>query len=266
MTRALLQRNLRQHALLLFILCLSLILLEFFLIWVSDQVNIGPEFQQFLEGFLPPEVTEMIFGQFGLATFEGGVAFGYQHPFSLIVSITMVTVAATLPAAERERGYLEVFLSHPVPRSRYILSTLIFVALVSVAMPLSLLCGTALGLRIVESPPGLSWTAYLPAAGALVLLLLAVGGYTLLLATGAYRRGIATAQAVSFTLLFYWLDFMGDYWSALDYARRASPFHYFDPARASVGAGLSAAEVGVLGAIALTTVLLAFLNFERQDL
>jgi len=266
MTRALLWRNLRQHALLLCVLVLSMVLLEFFLIWVTNQMNVGPEFQQFLEGFLPPEVTEMIFGQFGLTTFEGGVAFGYQHPFSMVASILMVTVAATLPAADRERGYLEVFLSHPVPRARYLLSTLIFVGLVSLAMPLGLLSGTALGLRVVESPADLSWTAYVPAAGAMALLLLAVGGYTLLLATGARRRGIATAQAVSFTLLFYWLDFMGDYWQALSYARRVSPFYYFDPARAAAGTGLTMSEIGVMGTMAASTVLLAFFNFERQDL
>lgn len=266
MIRALTWRNLRQHALLLSILFLSMILLEFFLVWVAVQMNIGPEFQRFLEGFLPSEVTEMIFGQFGLTTFEGAVAFGYQHPFSLVASIVMVTVAATLPAAERERGYLEVFLSHPVPRARYLLSTLIFVVLVSLAMPLGLLIGTALGLKVVESPSGLSWTEYVPAAGALALLLLAIGGYTLLLATGSHRRGIATAQGVAFTLLFYWLDFMGGYWQALAYARRASPFFYYDPARASVGSGISPMEIGILGGITVTTSLLAFLNFERQEL
>lgn len=264
--RALLRRNLRQHAALLTVLFASLVLVEFFLIWVAAEMGIGPEFQRFLEGFLPPEITEMIFGQFGLTSFAGAVAFGYQHPFSVVASLAMITVAATLPAAEREKGYLELFLSRPLPRNRYLLSTALFVLMAAVALPLALLTGTALGLRFVESTQEVEWTSYLPAALSMTLLLLAIGGYTLFFATGARRRGTAVSQSVAFTLLFYWMDFMGDYWEPLEYARKASPFFYFDPARASFGTGLSGGDVAVLGSIALVMILLSFFNFQRQDL
>jgi ABC-type transport system involved in multi-copper enzyme maturation permease subunit len=264
--RALFLRPLRQHATLLLVLFLSLALMEFLLVWVAVVMGIGPEFKEFLEGFLPPEITEMIFGQFGLTTFQGAVAFGYQHPLSMVASVAMVMVAGTLPAAERERGYLELFLSRPVPRSRYLLANLLFLVLVSLVLPLGLLVGTVLGLGFVDSPQELPWYAYLPAAEGMALLLLAVGSYTLLLATGARRRGLATAQAVAFTLLFYWMDFMGDYWDTLVYARKLSPFFYFEPSRASLGGGLSGTQVAVFLGIALGTSLLAVLNFQRQDL
>jgi ABC-2 type transport system permease protein len=263
--RALLWRNIRQHAGLLAVLFASLVLVEFFLIWVSAEMGIGPEFQRFLEGFLPPEITEMIFGQFGLTSFAGAVAFGYQHPFSVVASIAMVTVAATVPAAERERGYLELFLARPLPRARYLLSTTLFILMAAVVLPLALLIGTALGLGFVESPEEIEWISYLPAAFSMSLLLLAIGAYTLFFATGARRRGTAVSQSVAFTLLFYWMDFMGDYWDTISYARRASPFNYFDPARASFGSGLSAGDLSVLGSIAVVMLLLAFFNFNRQD-
>jgi hypothetical protein len=266
MIRALFWRSLRQHAVLLTVLFAAMVLVEFFLVWVSAQMDIGPEFQRFLEGFLPPEVTEMIFSQFGLTTFEGAVAFGYQHPFSLVGSIAMVVVAATLPAAEREKGLLELFLARPLPRALYLLSVLLFLVMVAMALPAGLLLGTALGLRVVESPADVGWIGYIPSALATALLLLAIGSYTLLFATGARRRGIAVAQGVAFTLLFYWMDFMGDYWDTLVYARKASPFFYFDPGRASFGSGLSVTEITVLGSIAVVTALLAFYNFQKQDL
>ena len=266
MTGTLFRRTLRQHALLLAVLFASLVLLEFFLVWVSVEMGIGPEFQTFLESFLPPEISDMIFGQFGLTSFAGAVAFGFQHPFSMVTSIAMVTVAATLPAAERERGYLELFLSRPLPRSTYLLSALLFVLLTAILLPLGLLAGAALGLRLVDAPQEVAWTAYLPAAQGMTLLLLVIGSYTLLLATGARRRGVATAQAVGFTLLFYWMDFMGDYWDTLAQARKASPFHYFHPTRASLEGGLSLPGGSVLGTITLACVLLAFFNFRRQDL
>lgn len=266
MIKALFLRNLRQHAVLLTVLFGSMVLVEFFLVWVSAQMDIGPEFQSFLEAFLPPEISEVIFSQFGFTSFEGAVAFGYQHPFSMVGSIAMVMVAATLPAAEREKGYMELFLARPLPRATYLLSILLFVITAASLLPLGLLLGTAVGLRVVESPAEIGWIGFAPSALAMSLLLLAIGSYTLLFASGARRRGIAVAQGVAFTLLFSWMDFMGDYWDTLVYARRASPFFYFDPARASFGAGLSATDVTVLASIALVASLLAFYNFEKQDL
>jgi len=266
MIRALIWRSLRQHAVLLTVLFASMVLVEFFLVWVSAQMNIGPEFERFLRSFLPREITELIFSQFGLTSFEGAVAFGYQHPFSLVGSIAMVVVAATLPAAEREKGYLELFLARPLPRSAYLLSVLLFVLLVATLLPLGLLLGTAVGLHVVDSPADVGWMDYAPSAFALALLLLSIGSYTLLFATGARRRGVAVAQGVAFTLGFYWMDFMGDYWDALVYARKASPFFYFDPARASFGSGLSPTEATVLSSIVVGASLLAFFNFRRQDL
>jgi hypothetical protein len=67
------------------------------------------------------------------------------------------------------------------------------------------------------------------------------------------------------TLLFYWLDFMGDYWDLLETARLLSPFHYFDPALA-VASGIPVRDAVVLGGILITATVAAFLNFNRQDL
>lgn len=266
MIRAFFLRNLRQHAVLLTVLFLALVLVEFFLVWAAAQMDMGPEFQRLLEAFLPPEITEVIFSQFGMTSFEGAVAFGYQHPFSMVGSIAMVIVAATLPAADREKGYLDLFLARPVPRSRYLLSILLFVGLAAVLLPLALLLGAGLGLKFVESPVEIGWMTYTPATFAMVLLLLTVGSYTLLFATGARRRGIAVAQGVAFTLLFYWMDFMGDYWDALVYARKASPFFYFDPRQASFGDGLSPTDATVLATVTVLASAAAFWNFRNQDL
>jgi ABC-type transport system involved in multi-copper enzyme maturation permease subunit len=266
MIRALFLRNLRQHAVLLGVLFSSLVLLEFFLVWVAAQMDLGPEFQRLLEAILPPEVTEMIFSQFGVSSFEGAVAFGYQHPFSLVACIAMVMVAASLPAAERERGLLDLFLARPVRRYQYLLAIFLFLLLSAVLLPSALLLGTALGLGFVDGPAEIAWIRYIPSVWSLVLLLVSLGSLSFLFATGARRRGIAVAQGVGLTLFFYWLDFMGEYWETLQTARKFSPFFYFDPGRAAVGPGLTLTEFLVLGSIAAVAGLAAFFNFQRQDL
>jgi ABC-2 type transport system permease protein len=265
MISALMGRSLRQQARLLGALSLGLVLFEWALVWVAAQISIGPGLRQLLETFLPAEAVEILFGQFGFASFGGALSFGYQHPLTLIAGIAMVMVTATLPALERETGLLDLILSRPLSRTRYLTASAILTFLACLLTPLALLAGGALGLALVEAPQPISWTAYLPAAGEQALLLLGVGSYVLLFATDARRRGTAVAQAVGITLLFYWLDFMGDYWDLLEMARFLSPFHYFDPA-AAVLSGIPLRNVAVLVSVALAATAGAFWNFQRQDL
>ena len=265
MIRPLLIRGLRQHARLLGILILGLFLFELVLVWVSARIDMGPSFQQLLGSLLPQGMVDTLFSQFGFASFAGAVSFGYQHPLSLMAGIAMVMVMATLPAHERETGLLDLVLARPVPRTRYLWANAILVVLSALLPPVALLAGGAVGLALVEAPGAVTWARYIPSATTLALLLLSVGAYTLLFASGAKRRGTATALGVGITLLFYWLDVMGDFWDLLETARLLSPFHFFDPAVAATS-GILPRDALVLGGFVVAATLGAFLNFSRQDL
>jgi hypothetical protein len=265
MIRSLFLRGLRQHAVLLGILSLGLLLFEWAVIWAAALIDMGPGFLQLLQTLLPREMAESILGQFGFASFAGAVSFGFQHPLTFVAAIAMVVVVSTLPAAEREAGLLDLILTRPVPRSRYIAAMAALTLFAAVLSPLALLAGSAVGLTVVDAPQQVSWVDYLPSAMALALLLLAIGAYSLFIATDALRRGTASAQIAGLTLLFYCLDFLGDYWDALETARLFSPFHYFDPARAA-STGIPDLDIWVLGGIAVLCTVGAFLNFRVQDL
>lgn len=265
MIRVLLSRSLRQHAGLLAVLSTSLLLFQWIIVWVADRVQAGPGFIELLGALLPPSMQEVVFGQLGFATFGGAVSFGYQHPFNLVAAIALVTVLATIPAQEREAGLLDLILARPLTRRQYMTACSLLVLVAALLPPLALLGGGAVGLLFVETSELVRWTAYLPAATGLSLLLLAIGGYTLLFSTQAKRRGLAIGRAVGLTLFFYWLDFMGVYWDLLEQPQRISPFHYFNPA-AAASSGFQLWDLTVLGAIALLGFAGAFLSFGRQDL
>lgn len=265
MIRVLVLRGLRQHARLLGLSAVGLFLFEWAVVWIADRIDVGAGLRDFLAAILPADVLEIIFGQFGFGSFEGTVSFGFQHPLAIVAGIAMVAVMATIPAQERESGFLDLILARPLPRCRYLAATVILLLVPAFLTPLALLAGVRVGLGVVEPSRPVTWTAYIPSAAALALLLLAIGAYTLLFATDARRRGVAVAQVVGVTLLFYWLDFMGDYWDLLETARVLSPFHYFDPAKAA-SSGLPAPHALVLSSIACVAVAGAFLNFRRQDL
>jgi ABC-type transport system involved in multi-copper enzyme maturation permease subunit len=265
MIRPLLGRTFRHHARLLAFLALSLVMFQWVIVWVAARIETGPGFQQLFRSLLPPQVAESVFGQLGFASFGGAISFGFQHPFNLVAAIALMMVVATIPAAERETGFLDLLLARPLTRPMYLTATVAVLTGVCLLVPASLLVGTAAGLAMVDAPEAIHWSRYIPSAGGLALLLFCIGGYTLLLSTAAKRRGAATTRAVGLTLVFYWLDFMGAYWGRLEIPRRLSPFHYFDPADAARN-GLDPTHGAILALAGCLFVAVAFWNFQRQDL
>ena len=71
MIRTLFLRNLRQHLPLLGVISLGLFLFELAVVWVAARLDMGPEFRQFLQTFLPPDFVELTFSQFGFGSFAG---------------------------------------------------------------------------------------------------------------------------------------------------------------------------------------------------
>lgn len=266
MIRALFFRNLRHHLRLLLALSVGAILFELLLVWTVAQIDQGPGLAELLQSFVPAQLRALFESQFGMASFSGGVAFGFQHPLILVLVIAFCVTAATVPAAERESGLLDVLLSHPVSRTHYALSTLGLVVAGAVVLPLAVLAGAVMGLAAVETPSELPWTRYLPSAAGLSTLLLAIGGYSALIAAGCRRRGPAVSWAVGITAVAYWIDVMAALWSPLQRLRWLSPFDYFDPIGAAVNRQMPVLHVGLLLAVAAVTMAGAVLRFRRQDL
>ncbi len=236
------------------------------MVWVAAQMDTGQGLQAFLTQVLPPNMRDILFEQFGVGTFAGTVAFGYQHPLFLVALVAFVVTAGTIPAAERETGFLDLVLARPVPRRSYLLATLFLVVTGAVVLPLAILAGAATGLATTEGvPAAVAWTNYVLPAAALALLLLAMGGLSLLAGASQRRRGPATGKVVALVLIFYWLDFIGPLWDPLEQARWVSPFSYFDPA-GSVAGGLAGRDIAVLLGVFAATTAAAFWEFQRQDL
>lgn len=264
MIRSMLARHLRQHARLLAAACAGLFLFETLLIWVAARIETGAGLRMLIESLLPEEVRTVIFSQFGLASFDGAVAFGFQHPFALVAGIALMVALATICAAERESGFLDLLLARPVPRWRYIAAIVLILILAAAALALAQLAGVAAGLRLVEASEP-SWTNYGGSVAVLAALLFVVGGYTLVVAARARRRGTAIAFAAGLTLFFYWIDFLGGFWDALELPRRISPFYYFDPV-AAAGNQPDPWAIAFLLAAGATAMTAALLVFRRQDL
>ncbi len=264
--RPLFERNLRHHWRLLAALTVGLTILELLLLWVAAKVEIGTGVRNFIEMLAPPQARAAIMAQIGLISFPGAVAFGFQHPVSLVAAIAFVAVAATIPAGEREAGFLDLVLARAVDRDSYLVASLGVAIVGAVVLPCALLLGAAIGLSLVDVNGALPWWRYVPAAAGMATLLLAIGGWASFFATGARRRGLAVSRIVGVCLALYVLDFLADQWAALDRLRWLSPFHYFKPVTAAVIPHTPLVNPLVLLALFVAGAALALLRFRRQDL
>ena len=265
MIRALLMRQLRHQRWLLLSLCIGFVLLEWLLVVVVAVIDMGPGIA-FLQQFLPPAMQAFVASQLGLVSFGGMVAFGFQHPAALAGAFAFVFVVATLPAGERESGFLELLLARPLPRSRYLAAIVLLLVVGALVLPLSLVGGVALGLSQSEHPEELPWTRYVRPAAGLTTLLLAVGGYTLYFAVGSKRRGRAIALAIGLTVTLFWLQALAQLWSPLERVSWLNPFSYYDPMRAAAFGTTPPEHPTVLLGIFIVATTAAFIRFRKQDL
>jgi len=259
MIRVLLGRNLRRHSILLLVLCAGFIVLQGIVVYVAVQVRSGPDLISLIQQLLPPMMAEMIAAQVGL-TFGGMISFGFQHPAVLTGSLAMIIMVGTIPAAERESGWLELVLARPVRRWQYFIAVVLQIALCALILPLALVVGIAIGLQLVEVVEEAPLIRFVLAGCGLGSLLLCIGGYTLLLASSVRRRGSAIAGSVGMTLVFFWLDLTAQLWPPLRKIQWLSPFNYFEPIRGSQSG------IVILLVIFAVTTGLALWRFERQDL
>jgi ABC-2 type transport system permease protein len=266
MIRPLLLRNLRHHLGLLIALLLGMALVELVIVWIAGHIETGPGIQELMEQVLPLGMRQLFGSQIGVISFTALVGFGFQHPIALAGAVSFVIAVGTIPAGERESGYLDLVMARPLTRSSYFFGLLLLLLLGAALLPLAPLCGLAAGLGLLSNPAEVDWFRYAPSAFGLFCLLLSISGYTLLLASCARRRGTAAAQATGLTLIFYWIDMLSQLWEPFGSIDWISPFHYFKPVRSAITGDAPIDHYLLLLGLFLLTSALALFIFRRRDL
>ena len=262
---ALARRHLRHQRWLILVMLCGLAVFEVVLIRVAAELDEGPGLGQML-GMLPGFVQDIVAAYVADISFASAVAVGFLDPASIVPCLALVILLASTPAADKETGAIDLYLTRPIARHAYLGSSIACAALVSLVMPLSLLLGCIFGLAVTEGPGEQPWTHYAMSAVALAALLLATSGITLLVACTADRRGVAVVKVVGVLVLTYMLEFLSFFWAPLEVLSWLSPFHYFKPVPGVLEGDLSPAwNSAVLVAVFAVTTALAFRRFERRD-
>ena len=230
-------------------------------VWPSFGNN--PEFQDVLESY--PETMLALFGmsQFDLTdptNFVDNYLFSFMLPFVTVFYAT--TFGASTIAGEAESGRLDLVLSYPVSRVRFVLekaATLVLVLLVFAVFAFLILWGgsVAVGMDASVSMMALSILQMTLLSMAFGFLAMAVGSLSL-------DKSIANGAAIGVVLAAYLVNSLSELATWLEPLRPLSVWYWYR--RGAPIDSVQWADLGVLGGVAVVLLALAVWAFDRRDL
>ncbi len=241
---------------------------QMILIVVARSIQNSGGFEQ-LSSLIPPFAREMMGPSMAsFMSFAGIVCLGYFH-LSVIGSLVALSISiATIPTSEIESGFIDLILARPLARHWIITRTIAAVGLSTVVLLAIMVAGTWAGLETF-APKTVAWPSVRlirSLAINLGLLMLCWSGVAMAIGSASRRRGVAGALAGLLALAMFLLDYVGRLWRPAEAVAWLSPFRYFSPFELVMGNPLPAKNLVVLGAIAATGFVTAYVLFARRDI
>jgi ABC-2 type transport system permease protein len=217
---------------------------------------------------LGPQEVQIALRLLGIDALAAWVTVGQEHPLLLgAAALFLVGGGVRAIAGELEGGTLELVLTRPVSRVRYLLSW------IGVLVPGAAGIALAYSLGCI-----LAWELFHPAGGHVhpwhmlesavytTLLLTAIAGVSLLASSLSSERGRALSWAVGLIVGSYAWNFLLSLVSSLRPLARVSPWWYYAPGALIDRGTIPWLDGAVLLAITLVTGGLALGVFVRRDL
>lgn len=189
------------------------------------------------------------------------------HPLLLtLLTAAIVAIASRGVAGEVDRGTMDLLLSTPLARRLVVIGNALFLQLFIVLLVaiagLAMWVGLSIGeIALPESLSAFAWVLV-----NLWALFTAVGGLCLLVSTCSDRQGNVIAIGISFVVVSFFVNLIASLWSLVRWADVVSVFHYYQPHPLVREGQVPWMHLGVLGALAVATHVLAVLVFERRDI
>lgn len=194
-------------------------------------------------------------------------SFLWVHPTVLTLLWAHAIMFCTrLPAAEIDRGTIDVLLGLPVSRQAVYCAEVIAWMVAGLVI---LLMGF-LGHRLTSS--SMPAELQLPIAHELIALTnlycvyLAVGGISLFVSSMSDRRGRAIAVTFAIVLASFLLNFLAQFWEAADRVAFLGVLEYYRPAQFMQSGAFPVVDVVVLLSVGATATLLGGAVFARRSI
>ena len=166
-------------------------------------------------------------------------------------------------AGEEEKGTLDLLLSYPLRRSQVVKEKFAAMVIAILALALALWLSMSIGAAAVGMD--ISFGRMAEATLSAALLGLTFGALALALGGATGNRGLCIGIASALGVAAYFLNALAPVVDVLEPSRKLSPFYYYMGADPLTN-GLNPLHAGVLVALAVASLAVALVTFERRDL
>ncbi|MDZ7290916.1 MAG: ABC transporter permease subunit [candidate division KSB1 bacterium] len=230
-------------------------------------INVEGIFNEFRRS-LPPMVQEIFGAEMALTmTSRGLLAFAWNHPFvhAMFIAV-MILLASRAIATEIESGTMELLLSQPISRPAYLATQMGFALMVLLVLIGMMLLGVYAGLSMFDLQRMLSGHAFLPVAGNLLSLQIAIYGVTLFLSSMAREGGRVVTIALMFVSISYLLQAVARLWPTIKFLLTYTIFEYYSPQRIILNNLPPWNNILILLGVGIIAGAAAWLRFMRRDI
>jgi ABC-2 type transport system permease protein len=259
--------GLRRHIILIMVASVLIGLLQYLIISILislDFINLVANFVRQLPAPIQQFIGEEFFARFSL---QGAMAFGYNHPFVLVlIGFIAIMLPSRHIAGEIEDGSLELLIALPLKRNKLMIS-LIVLCLSALALAVAGgWCGTLLGMMVFPGSRVVSFGIFLQIGLNLWLLMVCVSSYTLLISSICNEGGRTATIAAVLTLLFYFVNYIARINESLHFLIPLTIFGYYEPMKIISGGSQFTRDILILGILSLLFFSAAIWHFRRRDL
>ena len=228
----------------------------------------GVEAMQELLEFMPEGVRGLLKAQGEFATTANGyLGAQYRHPVYM-VALAAFAISASSGAVARdvERGTILFILGAPLARWRLLTAKGAAMVVGLLALLAAAWMGTWVGTLVTGITDQVQMTVFLRVQVNALALVLAIGGYALLISALSSEGGHTISLAAGIAVVMFFLDFLTTLWSPSESLGPLSLFHYYDPLAIAQGGGMPWRDVGVLLGVAAAAMAVAVVAFQRRDI
>jgi len=203
-----------------------------------------------------------------LMSYSGIVCVGYFHIAVMGSLVGLVIALATEPAAEIEKGFMDLVLSRPLARGWVIMRSLAVVLISTILVLALMMLGTWIGQRWLSPEGAVGPSAHLIRSLAVNLgvLILCWAGVAILISSFSRRRAVAGALTGLLALTTFLLDYVARAWSPAEKVAWLSPFRYYNPLDIVTGLPVHTRNLWILGSATVIGFALALVQFSRRDI
>jgi ABC-2 type transport system permease protein len=200
----------------------------------------------------------------GVFPFADYIAVEFFTWFALALAVWGLIAGAGLIAGEVENGTIDMVLSQPVRRERFLLARFAGVAAVLLTIALACFLGILLGMAMSDADASVAGLFF--ACLQMALLGLAVAGVGVLLSVGTLSSRRSQMMLVGLVVAEYAMDLVSKIKPDLGWLGKLSVFHYFDPAEIVNSGTPDWLGLGVLVGVAAIGLGAAVWLFGRRDM